>query len=121
MPSRTRGHQDGAGTSRGSGEETPTPPDVPPTLAEAISTLLHSTAYNTRFLREMAENQIHQQGGKCQNQTPKDTTYMEFSKTNPLVFVKAEKPLEADEWICVMEQKFGLIRCTKTRKPLFAA
>jgi hypothetical protein len=69
----------------------------------------------------MAENQIHQQGGKCQNQTPKDTTYMEFSKTNPLVFVKAEKPLEADEWICVMEQKFGLIRCTKTRKPLFAA
>jgi hypothetical protein len=26
-----------------------------------------------------------------------------------------------DEWIRVMEQKFGLIRCTETQKPLFAA
>ena len=26
-----------------------------------------------------------------------------------------------DEWIRVMEQKFGLIQCTKTQKPLFAA
>jgi hypothetical protein len=26
-----------------------------------------------------------------------------------------------DEWIRVMEQKFGLIRCMETQKPLFAA
>ena len=39
----------------------------------------------------------------------------------PPLFVKAEDPLEADEWIRVMEQKFGLIRCTETQKPLFAA
>jgi hypothetical protein len=32
-----------------------------------------------------------------------------------------EDPLEADEWIRVIEQKFGLIRCTETQKPLFAA
>jgi hypothetical protein len=35
MPSRTRAH-DGAGTSRG-GEDTPNPPPVPLTLAEAIA------------------------------------------------------------------------------------
>jgi hypothetical protein len=29
--------------------------------------------------------------------------------------------LEADEWIWVMEQKFGLIWCTETQKPMFAA
>jgi hypothetical protein len=29
--------------------------------------------------------------------------------------------LEADEWVRVMEQKFGLIRCTEIQKPLFAA
>jgi hypothetical protein len=45
---------------------------------------------------------------------------LEFSKTRPLLFVKAEEPLEVDEWIRVMEQKFGLIWCTKTQKPLFA-
>jgi hypothetical protein len=33
MPSRTRAH-DGAGTSRGR-EDTPNPPPIPPTLAEA--------------------------------------------------------------------------------------
>jgi hypothetical protein len=46
---------------------------------------------------------------------------LEFSETRPPLFVKAEEPLEADEWIRVMEQKFGLIRCTETQKPLFAA
>jgi hypothetical protein len=62
MSSRTRA-QDGAGTSRG-GEETPNPPPIPPTLAEAIAALIIATADDTRFLREMAGNQIYQQGGR---------------------------------------------------------
>jgi hypothetical protein len=69
----------------------------------------------------MAGNQFPQHGGRGQPQGPQDTTYLEFSKTRPLLFVKAEEPLEADEWVRVMEQKFGLIRCTETQKPLFAA
>jgi hypothetical protein len=120
MPTRTHG-QDGAGTSRGSGEETPIPPPKPPTLAEAFAALLNATPDNTWFLWEMAGNQIHQQGGRGHNQAPRDTTYMEFSKTCPHVFVKAEEPLQADEWICVMEQKFRLIQYMETQKPLFAA
>jgi hypothetical protein len=48
MPSRTRA-QDGAGTSCG-GEETPNPPTVPLTLAEAIADLINACADNTRFL-----------------------------------------------------------------------
>jgi hypothetical protein len=119
MPSRTCA-QDGAGTSRGE-EETLNPPPVPPTLAEAIAALLNATTDNTCFLREMAGNQFHQQGGKGQPQGPRDTTYLEFSETRPPLFVKAEEPLEADEWIRVMEQKSGLVRCTKTQKPLFDA
>jgi hypothetical protein len=46
---------------------------------------------------------------------------LDFSETRPPLFVKAEDPLEADKWIRVIEQKFGLIRCTETQKPLFAA
>jgi hypothetical protein len=60
MASRTRA-QDGAGTSRG-GEDTPNPPSVPPTLAEAIAALVNATADITRFLREMATNQFQQHG-----------------------------------------------------------
>jgi hypothetical protein len=102
MPSRTHA-QDGAGTSCG-GEETPNPSPVPPTLAKAIAALINATGDNTRFLREMARNQFHQQGGRGQPQGPKDTTYLEFLETCPPLFVKAEEPFEADEWIRVMVQ-----------------
>jgi hypothetical protein len=118
MPSRTRAH-DGATTSRG-GEETPNPPPVPPRLDEAITALVNATADNTRFLRELAGNQFQQHGGRGQLQGPRETIYLEFSETRPPLFVKAEEPLEADEWVHVMKQKFRLIRCTETQKPLFA-
>jgi hypothetical protein len=119
MPSRTRAH-DGAGTSR-EGEDTPNPPPVPPTLAEAITALVNASTDNTRFLCEMAGNQFPQHEGRVPPQGPRDTTYLEFSETRPPLFVKAEEPLEAGEWVRVMEQKFGLIRCTEVQKPLFAA
>jgi hypothetical protein len=96
MPSKTRA-QDGAGTSRGR-ETTLNPTPVPPTLAEAIAALVNATTDNTR-----------------------ETSYLDFSESCPPLFVKAEDPLEADEWIRFIEQKFGLLRCTETQKPLFAA
>jgi hypothetical protein len=119
MPSQTRAH-DGAGTSRGQ-EDTPNPPPIPPTLAEAIAALVTATADNTRFLREMAGNQFQQQGRGAYPQGPYETSYLDFSETRPPLFVKAKDPLEAAEWVRVIEQKFGLIRCTETQKPLFAA
>ena len=93
----------------------------PPTLAEAIAALVNATADNTRFLREMAGQQMQQQGGRAYPQGPRETSYLDFSETRPPLFVKAEDPLEADEWIRVIEQKFGLLRCTETQKPLFVA
>jgi hypothetical protein len=119
MPSRTRAHY-GAGTSRGR-EDTPNPPPIPPTVAEAIAALVNATADNTRFLREMAGKKFQQHGGRAPPQGPHETSYLEFLETRPPPFAKAEDPLEADEWIKVMEQKFGLIRYIETQKPLFAA
>jgi hypothetical protein len=119
MPSRTRAH-DGVGTSRGQ-DNTTNPPPVPPTLAEVIAALVTTTADNTLFLREMAGQQLQQQGKRAYPQGPRETLYLDFSETRPPLFVKDEDPLEADEWVRVIEQKFGLIRCTKTQKPLFVA
>jgi hypothetical protein len=101
MPSRTRA-QDGASTSRWR-EATPNPPPVPPTLAEAIAALVNATADNTRFLRGMAGQQLQQQGGRVYQQGLRETSYLDFSEMRPLLFIKAEDPLEADEWICVIE------------------
>jgi hypothetical protein len=69
----------------------------------------------------MVGQQFQQQGGRGYQQGPRETSYLDFSKTHPPLFVKAEDPLEADEWVRVIEQKFGLIRCTKIQKPLFVA
>jgi hypothetical protein len=52
---------------------------------------------------------------------PRETSYLDFSETRPPLLVKAEDPLEADEWLHVIEQKFGLLRCSETQKPYFAA
>jgi hypothetical protein len=119
MPSKTHA-QDGAGTSHGR-ETTQNPPPVPPTLAEAIAALVNAIADNTRFLREMVGQQMQQQGGRAYQQGPRETSYLDFSETRPPLFVKAEDPLEADEWIRVIEKKFGLLQCTEIQKPLFAA
>jgi hypothetical protein len=108
MSSRTRAH-DGAGTSRGQ-EDTPNPSPVPLTLAEAIAALANAIADNTRFLREMAGNQFQQPGERAYRQGPCETSYLDFSEMRPPLFVEVEDPLEADEWVRVIEQKFGLIR-----------
>jgi hypothetical protein len=83
-------------------------------LGITIAALVNATMDNTRFLREMAGNQFQQHGGRAPPQGPRETTYLEFFETRPPLFIKAEEPLESDEWIRVMEQKFGLIRCTET-------
>jgi hypothetical protein len=69
----------------------------------------------------MAGNQFQQQGGRAYLQGPHETSYLDFSETRPPLFVEVKDPLEADEWVWVIEQKIGLIRCTETQKPLFAA
>jgi hypothetical protein len=90
MPSRTPA-QDGASTSRGR-EATPNPPPVPPTLAEAIAALVNATADNTRFLREMAGQQLQQQGGRGYPQGPHETSYLDFSETRPPVVHQGKRP-----------------------------
>jgi hypothetical protein len=119
MPTRTHAH-DGVGTSRGSGEETPIPPLVPPTLAKAITALLNATAQYS-----VSPGDGRKLDSPARRSRPKSSSKKRYLyrilRNSPPVFIEVEEPLEADEWIRVMEHKFGLIRCTETQKPLFAA
>ena len=117
---RTRA-SDGVGTSQGGGDA-PTPPPVPPTLADAIAALVNATADNARLLQELAQNnQNAPRGHRGRYNNREETTYVDFTDTRPPVFAKADEPLEADDWLRTMEQKFGLICCTELQKPVFAA
>jgi hypothetical protein len=111
MPSRTRA-QDRAGTSCG-GEETPNLPPVPPTLAEAIAALVNVTSDNTRFLREMAGNQFHQQGGRGQPKGPETPHIWSFQKLVHRFLLKQKnlwKRMNGFESWSINSDLFGVLR-----------
>ena len=58
------------------------------------------------------------QGGREANQY---SSFKDFMDTKPPVFKEALEPLEADEWINTMEQKFRLLRMTEELKAEYAA
>jgi len=117
---RTRG-SDGAGCSHG-GEDIPNPPPAPSSLADAIAVLLSATTDNARLLRELAQRQPHPARNiRAQHNGEGETRYVDFTETRPPVFIKADEPLEADDWLRTMEHKFSLIRCSEIQKPLFTA
>jgi hypothetical protein len=86
-------------------------------LAEAIAALVNATADNTCFLREMAGQQMQQQGGRAYSQGPHETSYLDFSETRPPLFVKAEDPLEAGEWIRLSNKILGFSDAWRLKSP----
>ena len=100
----------------------PDPSPVPSNLADAIAALVNVTVENARLLREIAQsNQNMMQGNRGCNHPRNEAMYVDFTYTRPPVFTKADEPLEADDWLRTMEQKFDLIPCTEYQKPVFAA
>ena len=100
----------------------PNPPPVLPNLADTIAALVNVTVDNARLLRELAQsNQNMMQGNRGRNHPRHEATYVDFTDTRPPVFTKADEPLEADDWLRTMEQKFDLIPYTEYQKPIFAA
>jgi len=96
----------------------PNPPPAP-TLADVVIALMNIIVDNARILQALAQNGIPVPQG---HQDPlANKTYADFLKTHPPVFMRAEEPLEANDWLCTIEQKLGLIHCTDVQKTLYAA
>jgi hypothetical protein len=115
-------HADGGTRTSLGGNGAPNPPPVPPNLVEAMVALVNATAENARLLREMAQhNQNVPQDNRGRHNNRNETTYVDFTDTRPLVFTRVNEPLEVDDWLRIMEQKFDLIDCIEYQKPVFAA
>jgi hypothetical protein len=65
---------DGAGTSRGGAEAdiNPPPPPVPPTLEDAIASLVNETTDNARVLHEIGHHQNDQGGPRIPPELAKE-------------------------------------------------
>ena len=72
-------------------------------------------------LRLIAQNTArahpHQQGPEPNQYS----TFKEFLDTKPPIFKVAEEPLQADEWLNTIEQKFHLLRVTEHQKAEYAS
>jgi hypothetical protein len=112
----TRNVQNGAENSQGNGN-----PPPPPSLAQAIASILESRDEQTELLRQVVANSTHGGNGVRNAPAPAPTTYSDFTATHPPLFTKTGEPLEVDHWLQVMESKFGLLRCTEVQKTLFTA
>jgi hypothetical protein len=50
-----------------------------------------------------------------------ETSYTDFLAMHPPTFVKAIDSQEADNWLRIIESKFGLLHYTEIQKTMFVA
>jgi hypothetical protein len=112
----TRNIRAGAENTQGNGN-----PPLPPSLAQAITTILESRDEQTVLLRQLIANSAHGGNGARNAPAPAMTTYSDFAAMHPPLFMEAGEPREANHWLRVMESKFGLLCCTEVQKTLFVA
>ena len=62
-----------------------------------------------------------QQNAASQHRSGQSSKLVEFQRTSPPVFTQSNEPLEADDWLRTMEQKFEVIKCPEEDKVPFAA
>jgi hypothetical protein len=90
----TRNVRNGAENSQGNGNPRP-----PPSLAQAIASILESRDEQTELLRQLVANSTHGGNGARNAPAPALTTYSDFVATHPPLFTEAGEPLEADHWL----------------------
>jgi hypothetical protein len=72
--------------------------------------------------RNMEEALCHIADNTCHSHNPcghgmnQYSTFKDFMDTKPPIFKEAVEPLEANEWINTLEQKFHLLRLTEELK-----
>jgi len=97
----------------------PPPPPPPPNPAELMQMMVE----NQRLLTETI-NRMVEQGGRNAPNGPAPNQYSsfkDFMDTKPPSFREAEEPLQAEEWLNTMDQKFRLLRLTDGLKAEYAA
>jgi hypothetical protein len=101
----------------GDDDDLPLPP--PPTPTELMAILVEGQRTMAEALRTIANHDGH---GAHQGPEPNQySDFKDFLDTKPPIFKEAEEPLQADEWLNTLEQKFCLLRLTKVLKTEYAS
>jgi hypothetical protein len=104
---------------RGVEDEEQPPPPPPPTPVELMQTVVEGQ----RLLAD-AMHQLVNRDARHGRQGPEPNQHIDFKDfldTKPPLFKEAEEPLQVDEWLNTIEQKFRLLRLTKELKTEYAS
>jgi hypothetical protein len=100
-------------------EEQPPPPPPPPTLAELMQTVVEGQCLLAEVMRQLVNRDArHGHQGLEPNQY---SDFKDFLDTKPPLFKEAKEPLQAEEWLNTIEQKFRLLHLTDELKIEYAS
>jgi hypothetical protein len=74
----------------------------------------------TQMLQTMANMQQAPQYQPAPEQQPRDKLG-EFQRTKPPTFSHSVEPMDADDWLKIVEKKLQVVQCNNREKVLFAA
>jgi hypothetical protein len=69
----------------------------------------------------LMENLVQREVHPSHRQPGVETSYTDFLATHPPTFAEAVDPLEADNWLHIIESKFELLHCSEIQKTMFVA
>ena len=101
------------------GDDDDLPPPPLPTPAELMAILVEGQRTMAEALRTIANYD-----GRGPHQGPEPNQYSDFKDfldTKPLIFKEAEEPLQANEWLNTLKQKFHVLRLTEVLKTKYAS
>jgi len=96
-------------------------PPPPPTLAELMAMLAEGQCAMGEGMRTMVQQVTQGRHRRYGAEPNKYSDFKEFLDTKPPIFKKAKEPLQAEEWLNTLEQKFHLLRLTEPLKTEYAS
>jgi hypothetical protein len=71
------------------------------------------------LMRVLTENLVQREVHPPYHQPRVEASYTDFLAMYPPTFPEATEPLEADNWLHIIESKFRLLHCIEIQKTLF--
>jgi len=108
-------------TRSGHNEVPPPPPPPPPMPTELLAALVEGQRMLNEAMQTMAQQNRGGRHVRQGGEANQHSGFKDFQDTKPPLFKEAVEPLEADEWLNTLEQKFRLLRVTEELKAEYAA
>ncbi|GJM95703.1 hypothetical protein PR202_ga12479 [Eleusine coracana subsp. coracana] len=91
-------------------------------MAQFFATMMESQQQQAEFMRELAQQNLAARNARDHNDgASQNSSYSDFFATRPPTFSLTTEPMEAENFLRMLESKFGLLNCTPVQKTLFAA